>query len=390
MANFTNHKNNKPLSKTIVALIRRRNANGQPKVQIARDLGISHSVVRKYTTPKRHLIPQETKDEVLRLLELGETRSEIARHLGVSRGWVSSIAPVKTKAPQRLSQPQKDEIIRRYMNGEKSKKIAQGTGVSTHTVLMIVKKVVQPLEASCIAEIEEKLDDKNSRQVATEMALPHVLVQRVANQKKGADVSAFSEEQKLEMAELVGRGYSFVEVARRFGTSQWAVGSVYKRAVANGAIEPKIALAYEDDRELLRAKRRYPKYETWRVHGVQWFKVVKGHFSVVCKAINDFFLYLEKHSLFENPADFFLKKNAKLIPGFYETMCSKSDHGAAVNNALIDFLDWVLTQPEFADETEEGDLYVSPIFRNPINRVSRLDHKPRRSSESNKKVMPFL
>jgi len=60
-----------------------------------------------------------------------------------------------------------------------------------------------------------------------------------------------------------------------------------------------------------------------------------------------------------------------------------------MNNTIADFLDWILLQPEFADMSDDDLPTTLPMFRNPVCRVNRSDHRPARGSESNKKVMPY-
>ncbi|GAB3419019.1 integrase family protein [Massilia agilis] len=144
----------------------------------------------------------------------------------------------------------------------------------------------------------------------------------------------------------------------------------------------------EDDRQLMRVQRLYPELEEWRTYAAQWYGIVEGNFAIACAGINRFINYLAKNQLFPRPADYFLRKNAKLIPSFFECECAQSDHGAAMNNCVADFLDWVLIQPEFADLDEDSPTTL-PIFRSPLNRVNRAEHRPRRGSESNKQVMPY-
>lgn len=145
----------------------------------------------------------------------------------------------------------------------------------------------------------------------------------------------------------------------------------------------------EDDKNLDRIDRLYPEYGQWRIYVIDYYKVVKGNFAIVVTAIHRFFDFLAANQLPTNPADFFLRNNRSKIPSFFETM-PETDHSAAINNSLCDFLDWILLQDAFVDIDEDDVPQPLPIFRNPLRHVDRSNHKVKRNTESNKRVMPYF
>ncbi|MQA19320.1 gamma-mobile-trio integrase GmtZ [Rugamonas rivuli] len=357
MTNYTNHKNNKPLSLEIRAQIEASFQAGVQKTQIAKNLGISHSVVRKYTKPLPFGVPEAVKDEALRLIKEGHTNSSIARSLGISRSYVLKLMPNPTKRAVPLSAEIKLELVRRAESGETVNAIARDLGIDAGNAMKIVKKHRAKLNG-----VEEPIPPSAKRYTA---------------------------EQRLTMAQMHSQGVPLQEICGLFGATDTVIRKAYQKALDAGTVEPRFALSMEDDRQLLKIKRDFPQLEEWRVYAVQWYELVESNFAIVCTSINRFLRFLMQHRISPRPADFFLRQNSKLIPNFFEISCPKSDHGAAMNNALADFLDWVLIQPEFADDDEELGVTTLPIFRNPIARVRRSDHRPQRGSESNKQVMPY-
>lgn len=389
MANYTNHKNNKPLTKEILAEIDLRFKRGEAKVHIAKALGISHSVVRKYTAPLPYRIENAVREEALRRLAMGESRRSIAKALGVARQWVSELSPIQGRKPNPVSEEVKEEIVRRVKAGETPTAIARSLGVASDTAYNIVKTRLDLPDDDDIELIKGEIaKGKALREVALMFNHPLYVIKRISGVKSGAYIR-YTTEQKMEMAALVSAGHLIRDIKIKFGCTGALIKNAYKDALKNGKVEPKITLGMEDDTELLRVKRFYPQYEQWRIYAVEWYKVLKGNFSVACAAINRFFVYLHDNSLFERPSDFLHKKNSHLIPSFFKTACTQSDHGSAMNNMLVDFLNWLLIQDEFAEISEDGVAYTSPMFGNPLGKELRSDHRHQLGTESNKTVMPY-
>lgn len=388
MANYTNHKNNKPLPQDVRDEIARRMSNGEAKTQIAKALGISHAVVRKYTLPLPHFISNAVKEEALRLLDQGFTRSEIARSLGVCRQWVGSLRPSDHKVPNRISEETKQELMRRVLQGEPVAYVARELKINQTYAYTIVSARVDEPTTEQVEEIKKRLaENQLHNEIAAELTLPLRAIKQVAgHQSSGV---RYTEAEKLAIAELVSRGLQIKEIALQCGVGVSIVKKAYRECLKAGQVPPRINLAMEDDRELLRIQRLYPQLEEWRGYAVQYYKLVKGNFGIISSAMNSFFEYLVMNNLYERPADFLLRKNANRIPVFFGNARAISDHGAGINNAVADFLDWILIQPEFTDFQNADIPTTLPMFKNPIVRVNRSDHNRRRDSESNKNIMPY-
>lgn len=388
MANYTNHTNNKPLSKEVVADIKLREANGESKVYISRSLGISYSVVRKYTTTIPWKREEALKDKVRELISQGHTRVAIAKSLGISRQWVGKVVPDKKNKPNMISEDTQKELIRRANNGEAIKQIARALGIGADSAYRIISVNVRLPGDEEIEEIKKLISANVSHhEISKQFQIPlHVI--RQIDSKRSWD-RRYTDDELLNIAKLFSKGIQTKEISLICECTPGLVRKAYKNALKQGLVEKRIELSLEDDRELLRIQRLYPELEEWRKYAVEWYKVVEGNFAQVCSAIHGFMEFIVKNSLFHKPSDFFLKQNAKLIPNFFEQGCSKSDHGCAKNNAVVDFLDWILLQPEFSDLTDDDLPTTLPFFRNPISKVSRRDHKALRGTESNKKVMPY-
>ncbi len=391
MANYTNHKNNKPLTKDILEEIDRRIKNGETKTGIAKALGISHSVVRKYTAPLPFRIEVAVKEDVIRRLSLGESRRSIATALGVSRQWVSQLAPEKGKRMVPITEQQKDELMELVLSGKTTSEAARELGMLQETAYAIVKARTEMPDEKTVEKIKNQINaGKSLREAAVAFNLPISILKRFCKKNpNGQEYVRYTDQQKLEMAKMHSQGIMLKSIMIKFGCSALMVKKSYQKALSDGLVDPRIDLSLEDDRNLKRIERLYPQFEAWRQYALEWYKIVKGNFTIHATVINRFFVYLFENTLFEHPVDFLLRKNAKLIPSFYENYCPHSDHGSAMNNALVDFIDWILVQPEFADTSEDDYPVTLPMFKNPFARTTRSDHSTKRGSESNKKVMPY-
>lgn len=384
MANYTNHKNNKRLSDETIAEIRRRVATGEKKLHVATDMKLSHAVVSKYTEPTVR-ISNEIKQRAIDLLDQGFSRSAIAKELNISRKFVGQLRPGSRQ--DRITQEVKREFIKRVSQGEPVAPVARSLGIDkTYAYILADAQIDQPTTDQ-IAAIKKRLKLGHSTEsIAKELEVRLTAVQKLAGKNK---VRIFSDDENLAIALAVSQGLPFKDIAAQFGTSAPRTKSIYKELLKSGLVEPRIDIAMEDDRELLRVGRQYPQYAEWRNYAVQFYKEVSGNFAIISTAINRFFDYLATHKLFATPAEFLLRKHAHRIPSFFDTHCPPSDHGAALNNAVADFLDWVLVQEEFVDVDDDDIPITLPIFKNPIHKTIRSDHSPKQGTESNKNVMPY-
>lgn len=309
MANYTNHKNNKRLSDETIAEIRRRVETGEKKLHVANDMNLSHAVVSKYTEPTVR-ISNEIKQRAIDLLDQGFSRSAIAKELNISRQFVGQLRPGSRQ--DRITQEVKREFIKRVSQGEPVAPVARSLGIDkTYAYILADAQIDQPTTDQ-IAAIKKRLKLGHSTEsIAKELEVRLTTVQKLAGKNK---VRIFSDDENLAIALAVSQGLPFKDIAAQFGTSAPRTKSIYKELLKSGLVEPRIDIAMEDDRELLRVGRQYPRYAKWRNYAVQFYKEVSGNFAIISTAINRFFDYLATHKLFATPAEFLLRKHAHRIP----------------------------------------------------------------------------
>lgn len=123
------------------------------------------------------------------------------------------------------------------------------------------------------------------------------------------------------------------------------------------------------DTELTWVQRDHPEYEEWRKLAVEWLAGENAGLSRRLAALARFFEeYLVKARLPSNPAEFLAR--GAVVPGFRETASPTSTAGIDYNNAIHEFLNWVLLR-HFSLVTDEGVRLPSPAFRNPVPLLSK-------------------
>lgn len=155
---------------------------------------------------------------------------------------------------------------------------------------------------------------------------------------------------------------------------------------ASTATAPKVkGVSRETDTTLGWVEREYPQLETWRVLAVEWLKGETRNVSEKLQAVVVFFeRYLVKQGLTLDPEVFLARST--VLPDFYGTSCPDSKNGIAYNNVIHAFLHFVLLR-EFSEASDDGQPVVSPVFRNPVPRMSQ-SGLPRRD-ESVHSPLPY-
>lgn len=144
-------------------------------------------------------------------------------------------------------------------------------------------------------------------------------------------------------------------------------------------------LTRETDATLSWVEREYPQLETWRVLAVEWLKgETRGVDQKLQGLVSFFERYIVKQGLPFDPAVFLARST--VLPDFYRTACPDSGKGIRYNNYIYAFLHFVLLR-EFSEATDDGQLVVSPAFRNPVPRMS-YSGRPRRD-ESVHSPLPY-
>lgn len=133
---------------------------------------------------------------------------------------------------------------------------------------------------------------------------------------------------------------------------------------------PKVkGVTRETDRSFGWVEREYPQLAAWRTLAVEWLKGETSGIGDRLKAFSAFFeRYLIQHGLPLDPAVFLARKT--VLPDFYGTACPDSAGGISNNNHIHAFLHFVLLR-EFSEATDDGQLVISPAFRNPVPRMSK-------------------
>ena len=155
---------------------------------------------------------------------------------------------------------------------------------------------------------------------------------------------------------------------------------------ATTAQAPKVKGVHRNtDTTLGWVKREYPQLETWRALGVEWLKgETRGIDARLLALVSFFERYLIQRGLPLDPAVFLARST--VLPDFYRTACPDSEKGIKYNNTIHAFLHFVLMR-EYSEAGDDGQLLVSPPFRNPVPRMSK-SGLPRRD-ESVHSPLPY-
>lgn len=138
---------------------------------------------------------------------------------------------------------------------------------------------------------------------------------------------------------------------------------------ASTAPAPKVkGVTRRNDTSLGWVEREYPQLAAWRALAVEW---LKGETTGVGTKLNALVAFFERYLVQQGlPLDqaVFLARST-VLPNFYRTACPDSTDGIKYNNCINAFLHFVLLR-EFSETDDDGRLVVSPVFHNPIPRMS--------------------
>lgn len=116
-------------------------------------------------------------------------------------------------------------------------------------------------------------------------------------------------------------------------------------------------------------KCEYPQLNAWRDLAVEWLKGENRGLSHKLHALVIFFeRYLIRQNLSLDPAE--LLARSTYLPDFYRISCPDSPDGVKYNNHIHSFLHFVLLR-EFSEISDDGKPVVSPVFHNPVPRMSK-------------------
>lgn len=143
-----------------------------------------------------------------------------------------------------------------------------------------------------------------------------------------------------------------------------------KAPKASAASAPKArGLTRKNDTNLGWVERDYPQLDAWRTLAVEWLKgEVRGVGYKLQSLVAFFERFIVQQELPLDPAVFLARDT--VLPDFYRTACPESRDGVTYNNAINLFLHFVL-QKAFSATSDDGQLVVSPAFRNPVPWMSK-------------------
>ena len=369
--------------------IRKRLAKGQSRDQIALDLKIRLAYIHTLDEEPIELVSdgryvsEETKARAVELLKAGLTAIEVGGRLNLTRQFVGLL---RQSHKVSISSETKRKVLEEVKLGKPVAQIARKYGIEINWAHKIIEAVMpRPSEEQALEMRRLRSEGKNYTQIAKELKT----VKKAVSLILGPQEKSFTDEEELDIAKQVSAGLMFKDLRARFGITGVRIKGIYEKYLKKGLVKPRLEINMEDDRNLLRIGRQYPQYEEWRQYALRYYQEVGGNYAIVVTGIHRFFDYLEENKLYASPADFLLRNNKKTIPKFFENKTTKSDHGAAINNAVVEFLDWILVQDEFVDTNDEDVPETLSIFKNPLSPVRRSDHGLKRLSASNKKTMPY-
>lgn len=380
-----------PPSLDQLAEIKRHLVDNQEPEHISKELGIRLTYVYEIQDePKQNIsdgkyLSQKTKARAVKLLSVGLSAIQVGSRLNITRQQVGLISS-KTKG-KTVDDLTKQKIVEGIRSGKSIAALARSLGIDKNWAHKIAEVEIPPPTPE---EANEMRRLRAAGQTYHQISIALKTHQRAVTAILGDQGPALSAESELAIAKAFSTGLAQKEVADQYGISSKRVRKIYESHLAQKNVEPRPSENMEDDRNLEKIRRLYPGYEAWRQYALSYYKVVKGNFAVLVSGIHRFFQYLVDNKLYQRPADFFLRANRPAIPSFFESSLPKSDHGASINNAIVDFLDWILLQDEFVDVDDDEIPITLPIFRNPLEPERRGDHSPRRNAESTKRVMPYF
>lgn len=129
--------------------------------------------------------------------------------------------------------------------------------------------------------------------------------------------------------------------------------------------------------------------DLWVLYARRWALSLETGLQAAIQGVNGLLDYLIASAIPRNPAEFLLRRSN--VPNLYNVWFRKGQRktssNVSKNNCASAFVNWVLSQPEFCEEDDEGRLLTSPAFRNPVPFVSRKGIA--RPNESVRPTLPY-
>ncbi|MDP1732871.1 MAG: VPA1269 family protein [Sulfuritalea sp.] len=382
------------LSDEKIAEIRRRFDAGEHKKYIAKAMKIHANTVKIYT-PRAAMPPltDNQKKEIVRLVESGKSKPEVARQFGVAPATVSKFTTHVKRKPEAIPKEVKAKLIERAFAGEPLATISRDLKLHRGTVQSIVRRSFDDYlltEAQKSAILVARADEQTVPQIAAELKIPVMVI----NKELGIDYGAVkpSDEMREAVVRAVESGETLRSVSKRHGIGTNAIRGWVKAAIACGdAKAPRQFPSKRDDHRFTWITRQDPQLEEWQRLIAAWFEAERPSASAAIYAVSAFIdRYLIGLNLPKKPAD--LLQRGSVLPDFHETSCPKrSTAGRDYAIRIYKLIEWVLDTEEFADHDDGEIVRLSHLYRNPFNIVSGTSvDEPKRPPQSGKTVMPYF
>jgi len=210
--------NQTKLDDTLIETIRDEVRKGKYKIEVAIELGLDYSTVKKYTKDIRTLlgIPVELEQRIRDEVEKGKSKRQVARELHVSRDTVQKYTRNMPREPfmwRKRSKEQIEQIQHTFRKCKSKTETAKRLGLTYWAVRWHTRDIT--IHHRISAEVREKMREeikkgKTKTQVAEEMNLSVDTVSRwtkdIYSIPKKADISAKA---FLLLQELMENGYAF-------------------------------------------------------------------------------------------------------------------------------------------------------------------------------------
>lgn len=311
--------------------------NGTVRKGVSEKLDIPFDVIKKWSSEasKHREHPLEIRLEGLRLLAEGKTKGEVGVLLGVSK---STVAYWHRIGSQRIFQRETEKSTREELR----------------------RKIIVGIQAG-----------KTDRQLAHEFQLTLSTTKKIRHELVGIkyDLVVYSETDKKRAIELVASGKSVSYAARVIGCKAPTVRTWFSKAVENGeAVWPEKSKSVIEDKDFSWIARDYPEYAQWQRFAAEWLRGEKKALGAKMEAITAFIRrYLVGQKLPASPE--YLLRRGSVLPDFFDTVSPQTTCGITQNNAVHQFLNWVLLH-HFTERADDGHPIVSPAYRNPIRKLT--------------------
>jgi len=225
--------------------------------------------------PHTNPYPAHVRDEAIRRVNAGESKSSVSRDMNISIETIGRWTPeVTSRRP--IDFALREQVIERVRNGESKRKIAKELGIGKTTVMSWTQDIdhsaKHPIEVRKKAIARARQGD-SAKEIAADMGLP---TPTVANWVKGINPKKrISTEIKEEVVRRVEAGESKSAVALDYGLSPTTVGDL-TRHIRRSETDPeirKIFVARVNQGESLASVSRdlgvsVHAYHSWRNTGL--------------------------------------------------------------------------------------------------------------------------